>query len=225
MPGVEGFIYPNELELQWSVLIVLYPFITGLVAGAFIMASLVRVFRVKPLEPVYRLSLLTALAFLLCATLPLLFHLGRDPSEKRNVAAGFSLTLQEDPYLPTDTTPLYPKGVPVLAFFTGGHDDYHRPTDKADTLNYDGTARIARFARGILADLERAARGGQVPVGEYDQLVAAVDDFNTRARRISAAFQSGIGLVPPCGTRSESAAALAALEPSSTVTSASGATT
>jgi Ni/Fe-hydrogenase subunit HybB-like protein len=55
---------------------VLYPYITGLVAGAFIMASLVRVFKVKALEPVYRLSLLTALAFLLCATLPLLFHLG-----------------------------------------------------------------------------------------------------------------------------------------------------
>ena len=46
MPGVEGFIYPNELELQWSVLIVLYPFITGLVAGAFILASLERVFNV-----------------------------------------------------------------------------------------------------------------------------------------------------------------------------------
>jgi hypothetical protein len=78
--------------------------------------------------------------------------------EKRNVAAGFSLTLQEDPYLPTDTTALYPKGVPVLAFFTGGHDDYHRPTDKADTLDYEGIARIARLARGILTDLEKAAR-------------------------------------------------------------------
>ena len=78
--------------------------------------------------------------------------------EKRNVAAGFNLTLQEDPYLPTDTTALYPKGVPVLAFFTGGHDDYHRPTDKADTLDYEGIARIARLARGILTDLERAAR-------------------------------------------------------------------
>ena len=54
----------------------LYPYITGLVAGAFIMASLVRVFKVKALEPVYRLSLLTAFAFLLCAPLPLLFHLG-----------------------------------------------------------------------------------------------------------------------------------------------------
>jgi Ni/Fe-hydrogenase subunit HybB-like protein len=50
--------------------------LTGLVAGAFIMASLVRVFNVKALVPVYRLSMLTAFAFLLCAPLPLLFHLG-----------------------------------------------------------------------------------------------------------------------------------------------------
>lgn len=74
---VQGFIYPNELNLLWSVLIVLYPYITGLVAGAFIMASLERVFRVKALQPTYRLSLLTALSFLLVAPLPLLFHLGQ----------------------------------------------------------------------------------------------------------------------------------------------------
>jgi predicted membrane protein len=78
VPHFEGYVYPNEASPQplWSVLIVLYPYITGLVAGAFIMASLVRVFKVKALEPVYRLSLLTAFAFLLCAPLPLLFHLG-----------------------------------------------------------------------------------------------------------------------------------------------------
>src|SRR6266481_4597506 len=77
-PRFEGYVYPNEATLQplWSILIVLYPYITGLVAGAFIMASLVRVFNVKALEPVYRLSLLTAFGFLLCAPLPLLFHLG-----------------------------------------------------------------------------------------------------------------------------------------------------
>ncbi|MEI6676430.1 MAG: NrfD/PsrC family molybdoenzyme membrane anchor subunit [Verrucomicrobiota bacterium] len=77
-PHFDGYVYPNEAGTHplWGVLIVLYPYITGLVAGAFIMASLVRVFRVKALEPVYRLSLLTALAFLLCATLPLLCHLG-----------------------------------------------------------------------------------------------------------------------------------------------------
>jgi Ni/Fe-hydrogenase subunit HybB-like protein len=73
---VEGFMYPNEVELQWSVLIVLYPFITGLVAGAFILASLERVFQVQAVKPTYRLALLTALSFLLVAPLPLQLHLG-----------------------------------------------------------------------------------------------------------------------------------------------------
>jgi len=76
MPGVQGFMYPNEIELQWSILIVLYPYITGLVAGAFILASLERVFKVEAVRPTYRLALLTALAFLLVAPLPLQLHLG-----------------------------------------------------------------------------------------------------------------------------------------------------
>ncbi len=74
--GVDGFMYPNEVELQWSILIVLYPYITGLVAGAFILASLERVFKVEAVKPTYRLALLTALAFLLVAPLPLQLHLG-----------------------------------------------------------------------------------------------------------------------------------------------------
>jgi Ni/Fe-hydrogenase subunit HybB-like protein len=76
IPGVDGFMYPNEVELQRSILIVLYPYITGLVAGAFILASLERVFRVEAVRPTYRLALLTALAFLLVAPLPLQLHLG-----------------------------------------------------------------------------------------------------------------------------------------------------
>jgi len=76
MNGVEGFMYPNEIGLHWSILIVLYPYITGLVAGAFILASLERVFRVEAVKPTYRLALLTALSFLLVAPLPLQLHLG-----------------------------------------------------------------------------------------------------------------------------------------------------
>jgi len=76
LPGVEGYMYPNEIELQWSILIVLYPYITGLVAGAFILASLERVFKVDAVKPTYRLALLVALAFLLVAPLPLQLHLG-----------------------------------------------------------------------------------------------------------------------------------------------------
>jgi hypothetical protein len=73
--------------------------------------------------------------------------------EKRNVAGGFNLVLQDDPYLPTDTTAFYPKQVPVLSFFTGSHEDYHRPTDKPETLNYEGLERISRMARGLVLDL------------------------------------------------------------------------
>src|SRR5260221_1522704 len=77
----------------------------------------------------------------------------RHLAEKRNVAAGFNLLVQEDPYLPTDVTAFYPKQVPVLSFFTGSHEDYHRPTDTAAKLNYEGMLRIAQLARGIITDL------------------------------------------------------------------------
>jgi len=87
---VVGFIYPNEIELHWNLLIVIYPYITGLVAGAFILASLVKVFRVKEVQPTYRLSLLTALAFLIVAPLPLVTHLGR-------MERGFEMFLTPNP--------------------------------------------------------------------------------------------------------------------------------
>ncbi len=74
---VDGYIYPNELELHWGILIVLYPYLTGLVAGAFILASLERVFKVKVLKPTYQIALLTSLAFLIVAILPLVTHLGK----------------------------------------------------------------------------------------------------------------------------------------------------
>lgn len=73
---VWGYIYPNEIEIQWSILIVLYPYITGLVAGAFIASSLYHVFGKQEIKPVARFALLTALSFLLVATLPLVTHLG-----------------------------------------------------------------------------------------------------------------------------------------------------
>ena len=89
--------------------------------------------------------------------------------EKRNIPAGFDLALQDDPYLPTDVTAFYPKGVPVVHFFTGSHEDYHRPTDKADKINYEGMERITKFARGILADLLTAPeRPDYLKVGHSD---------------------------------------------------------
>ncbi|MEE8386172.1 MAG: M28 family peptidase, partial [Dehalococcoidia bacterium] len=71
---------------------------------------------------------------------------------QHNRTAGFDLTTQDDPYLPTDTSAFYPKGVPGLSFFTGSHQDYNRPTDDPDTLDYEGLRRIAAFARCLIDD-------------------------------------------------------------------------
>jgi predicted membrane protein len=77
LANTQGYIFPNEIDLQWGILIVVYPFITGLVAGAFILASLERVFKVKILKSTYQIALLTALSFLLVATMPLISHLSQ----------------------------------------------------------------------------------------------------------------------------------------------------
>ena len=71
-----GYVFPNDLHIHWSLMIVLYPYITGLVAGAFIVSSLYHVFDIEALKPVSRFALMASLAFLLVATWPLLLHLG-----------------------------------------------------------------------------------------------------------------------------------------------------
>ncbi|MCG6932741.1 MAG: polysulfide reductase NrfD [Gallionella sp.] len=72
-----GYVYPNETDLPWSQLIVIYPYITGLVAGAFVVSSLDHVFNIKGFAPISRFALLTALCFMIFAPSPLLFHLGQ----------------------------------------------------------------------------------------------------------------------------------------------------
>ena len=70
-----GYVYPNE-EVEWGLMIVMYPYITGIVAGAFIVSSLYYAYKNETLAPVGKLSLLMSLAFLCLATCPLLLHLG-----------------------------------------------------------------------------------------------------------------------------------------------------
>ena len=74
--ALSNYVFPNDFHVHWSLMIVLYPYITGIVAGAFIVSSLYHVFGVKELKPISRYSLIFALAFLCCATWPLLLHLG-----------------------------------------------------------------------------------------------------------------------------------------------------
>ncbi len=66
--------------------------------------------------------------------------------EAANVPVGFDLGLQTDPYLPTDTSSFNRAGIPSTNLFSGSHEDYHRPTDTADRINYEDLERVARFA-------------------------------------------------------------------------------
>jgi len=74
---MDGFVFPNEIHVTWTVMIVMYPYITGLVAGAFIVSSLYHVFGISALRPIARFSLVSSFVFLLFAPLPLLNHLGQ----------------------------------------------------------------------------------------------------------------------------------------------------
>ncbi len=71
-----GYVYPNETIIPWGVLIVIYPYLTGLVAGAFTVSSFYHVFGMQQFKPVARLALLTSLSVMLFVPMPLLIHLG-----------------------------------------------------------------------------------------------------------------------------------------------------
>jgi Zn-dependent M28 family amino/carboxypeptidase len=69
-----------------------------------------------------------------------------------NFIKDLELTLNEDGFGPSDHSSFYAKQIPVLFFFTGSHEDYHKPSDTADKINYEGQARIvALVARMVQA--------------------------------------------------------------------------
>ena len=81
--------------------------------------------------------------------------------EQANIAAGFDLLLQQDPFQPTDVATFNLASVPCLSFFTGTHADYHRPSDTADKIDYEDLDRVGDFAAAIVRRLEDAQ---EVPV-------------------------------------------------------------
>ena len=79
--------------------------------------------------------------------------------EQSNIPVGFDLQTRDDPYLPTDTLNFVQAGIPTLDLFTGSHEEYHRPADRAETLNYEDLERVARFGALVIyktANLETA---------------------------------------------------------------------
>jgi Zn-dependent M28 family amino/carboxypeptidase len=76
-----------------------------------------------------------------------------DVIERRNAVVRLPLTLQQDCHLPTDATSFFLRGVPILAAFTGSHDEYHTPRDLPQLLNYEGASQVAKLMALIGRDL------------------------------------------------------------------------
>lgn len=95
--------------------------------------------------------------------------------ERTNVIVGLDVNVQDDPYLPTDSSSFYRVKVPTLNFFTGSHRDYHRPSDTADRINYDGIERIAHFAALMTARLDNL---GEAP--DYVEVERSRDATGSR---------------------------------------------
>ncbi len=76
MPEITGYAFPNDIHVHWSLMIVMYPYITGFVAGSFIVTALYHLFGNKAFAPVARLALGTSFCFMLIAAMPLQLHLG-----------------------------------------------------------------------------------------------------------------------------------------------------
>jgi len=70
----------------------------------------------------------------------------------------FKLVLNKSGVGPSDHTSFYLQDIPVLHFFTGQHEDYHKPSDDADRLNYEGMQLITNYIFNVISDLDKSEK-------------------------------------------------------------------
>lgn len=102
-------------------------------------------------------------------------------------AERFTMRLNEDGFGPSDHSSFYARHVPVLFFFTGTHEDYHKPSDTAERINYEGLARVADFVREIVGELQSSDTRPTFTVAK------------TEANSRSTGFRVYLGTIPNYG--------------------------
>lgn len=123
----------------------------------------------------------------------------------------FALTLSEDGYGPSDHSSFYARQVPVLFFWTGTHEDYHKPTDTADKLNYEGESRIVAFVRDVVRALDAADKRPTYTQAKSDSAPGRSMGFRVYLGTIPSYADSTDGLKLD-GVREDSPAAKAGLK-------------
>lgn len=101
-------------------------------------------------------------------------------------AERFALRLSEDGFGPSDHSSFYARRIPVLFFFTGSHEDYHKPSDTADRVNYEGEAQVLQLVRDIVYRLQQTDARPTYAVAKAEA--------NTRTT-----FRVSLGTVPSYG--------------------------
>ena len=122
----------------------------------------------------------------------------------------FELTLTEDGYGPSDHQSFYIKQIPVLFFWTGTHNDYHKPSDTFDKINYDDEARILRLVARIVRDVDAADKRLTYTTAKSEPPRASV--FRVYLGTIPNYADSTDGLLID-GVREDSPAAKAGIKP------------
>lgn len=85
------------------------------------------------------------------------YGVGTSPAWKQNLSTtnpGFKLVENESGVGPSDHTSFYLQDIPVLHFFTGQHDDYHKPGDDSEKLNYEGMDAISNYIFDVISNLD-----------------------------------------------------------------------
>jgi len=129
--------------------------------------------------------------------------------ERANVAAGFDLAANPDPYQPTDSSNFNQAGLPTLFFTTGSHPDYHRPSDTADKINYEDLDRIVDFAAAVIQGVANADMAPQFTKVDPPQTGATlagvrvttgtIPDYTTEAKGLLLAGVVGGGPAEKAG--------------------------
>ena len=90
------------------------------------------------------------------ANMPIVVGANGSPVVTVDPTKHFFLNLSQDGYGPSDHSSFYAKQIPVLFFWTGTHNDYHKPSDTAEKINYEGEARIVSFVANIVRDIDKS---------------------------------------------------------------------
>ncbi|MCA1623658.1 MAG: M20/M25/M40 family metallo-hydrolase [Acidobacteria bacterium] len=133
----------------------------------------------------------------------------------------FNLQLNEDGFGPSDHSSFYSKQIPVLFFFTGTHTDYHKPSDTAEKINYEGLLKITNFVADLVRAVDQNPKKPTYVIAKSSGIMGGRTGFNVSLGTIPSYSESNNGLILD-GVRENSPAAKVGLKAGDKITKLAG---